>query len=65
MGGKKKPLRTLKEPIFPPDSFTVEQARAAVLAYMKEHGIPIRPDVVERDPRYPPRYEQHGVQRAG
>ncbi|HSU13717.1 hypothetical protein [Longimicrobium sp.] len=65
MAAKKKPLRTLKEPLFPPDSFTVEQARAAVLAVMKERGIPIRPDVVERDPRYPPRYEGHGVQRAG
>jgi hypothetical protein len=44
----RKPFRTLKEPLFPPDSFTVEQARAAVIAVMKRRGIPIRPDVVER-----------------
>jgi hypothetical protein len=44
---KQKPLRTLKAPLFPPDHFTVEEARAAVLAVMAERGDTPVFDVVE------------------
>lgn len=44
MAAKKKPLRTLKEPIGPPDHFTLEEAHAAVLAVMAERGEVPRPD---------------------
>ena len=45
---KAKPLRTLKAPLFPPDHFTREQARAAVLEVMAERGETPIPDIVER-----------------
>jgi hypothetical protein len=44
---KQKPLRTLKAPLFPPDHFTMEQARAAVLAVMAERGETPVFDVIE------------------
>jgi hypothetical protein len=44
---KQKPLRTLKAPLFPPDHFTMEEARAAVLAVMAERGETPVFDVVE------------------
>jgi|tagenome__1003787_1003787.scaffolds.fasta_scaffold20971080_6 hypothetical protein len=44
---KQKPLRTLKAPLFPPDHFTLEEARAAVLAVMAERGETPVFDVVE------------------
>jgi hypothetical protein len=49
---KEKPLRTLKAPLFPPDHFTREQARAAVLAVMAERGeTPVFDIVEEVSPR--------------
>jgi hypothetical protein len=47
MAPQPKLLRTIKAPIYPPDHFTVEQARAAVLAVMAERGETPVPDVVE------------------
>lgn len=44
---RRKPLRTLKEPLFPPDHFTREQAEEAVLAVMAERGETPRLDIVE------------------
>jgi hypothetical protein len=44
---KQKPLRTLKAPLFPPDHFTMEQAREAVLAVMAERGETPVFDVIE------------------
>jgi hypothetical protein len=44
---KQKPLRTLVAPLFPPDHFTMEQARAAVLAVMAERGETPVFDVIE------------------
>lgn len=38
MATRKKPLRKLLEPPFPPDHFTRAQARDAVLAVMRERG---------------------------
>jgi len=48
MTSRELPLRTLKAPIHPPDSFTVEQARAAVLAVMAERGETPVWDVIEQ-----------------
>ena len=49
---KRKPLRTVKAPPFPPDHFTVEEARAAVLAVMAERGeMPVFDVVEEVSPR--------------
>ena len=47
MAREKKPLRTLKAPLFPPDHFTMEEAQAAVLAVMAERGETPVFDVVE------------------
>jgi hypothetical protein len=44
---KSKPLRTIKAPLFPPDHFTMEEARAAVLAVMAERGETPVIDIVE------------------
>jgi hypothetical protein len=53
---KPKPLRTLKAPLFPPDHFTREQARAAVLAVMAERGeTPVFDIIEEVSPRGTPR----------
>jgi hypothetical protein len=42
----------LKAPLFPPDHFTMEQARAAVLAVMAERGeTPVFDIVEEVSPR--------------
>jgi hypothetical protein len=49
---KQRPLRTLKAPLFPPDHFTREQARAAVLAVMAERGeTPVFDIIEEAAPR--------------
>ena len=47
MNTRRKPLRTLKMPPGEPDHFTLEQARAAVLAVMEARGETPRPDVME------------------
>jgi hypothetical protein len=47
MAPQQKPFRTLKEPIGAPDHFTVEQARAAVLAVMAARGETPVSDIIE------------------
>ena len=54
---EQKPLRTLKAPPYPPDHFTREEARAAVLAVLAERGETPVFDVIEEwepAPRQPP-----------
>jgi hypothetical protein len=47
MATRQKAFRTLKEPIGAPDHFTIEQARAVVLAVMAARGETPVPDVIE------------------
>jgi hypothetical protein len=47
MAPEQKPFRTLTEPIGAPGHFTVEQARAAVLAVMAVRGETPVPDIME------------------
>jgi hypothetical protein len=64
MATRPKRFRTLKEPIGAPDHFTVEQARAAVLAVMAARGETPVPDVMEPASGYTGRHTSRSRRRA-